>query len=139
MERACFLLRVRPEKLDEYKARHREVWPEMLDALRTAGWHNYSLFLRPDEGMVVGYLETDDFARATAEMSRTAINDPRSCAGTYNADITTYTTSAEMMSRRRPTISSSFPADRRATTAPMMKALEARPARLALAWNRSTA
>ena len=30
MQRVCFLLNVRPDKLDEYKARHREVWPEMV-------------------------------------------------------------------------------------------------------------
>ena len=63
MERVCFLLRVRPERLDEYKARHREVWPEMLDALRETGWSNYSLFLRED-GLLVGYLETEDFEAA---------------------------------------------------------------------------
>ena len=62
MERVCFLLRVRPDRLDEYRARHRAVWPEMLDALARAGWRNYSLFLR-DDGLLVGYLETDDFAR----------------------------------------------------------------------------
>jgi L-rhamnose mutarotase len=73
MERACFLLRVRPEKLDEYKARHREVWPEMLDALRETGWTNYSLFLRED-GLLVGYLETEDFAAAVAGMEATDVN-----------------------------------------------------------------
>ena len=41
MERVCFLLRVDPERLDEYKERHRNVWPEMRDALREAGWGNY--------------------------------------------------------------------------------------------------
>ena len=46
--RTCFLLKVRPEKIEEYKVRHAEVWPEMLAALRQAGWRNYSLFLRPD-------------------------------------------------------------------------------------------
>ena len=45
MERVCWTMRVRPEKLEEYKARHREVWPDMLDALRETGWANYSLFL----------------------------------------------------------------------------------------------
>ena len=60
MERVCFLLRVRPDRLDEYKERHRAVWPEMRDALREAGWGNYSLFLR-DDGLLVGYLETEDF------------------------------------------------------------------------------
>ncbi len=37
MERVCWTMRVRPEKLDEYRARHREVWPEMLDALASDG------------------------------------------------------------------------------------------------------
>jgi L-rhamnose mutarotase len=73
VERVCFLLRVRPDRLDEYKARHREVWPEMLDALRATGWHNYSLFLRPD-GLLVGYLETDDFQRALDGMEATGVN-----------------------------------------------------------------
>ncbi|UCD76664.1 MAG: L-rhamnose mutarotase [Phycisphaerales bacterium] len=73
MQRVAFLLKVREERLDEYKARHREVWPEMLDALRSAGWRNYSLFLRPD-GLLIGYLETDDFDAALAAMAGTEIN-----------------------------------------------------------------
>jgi L-rhamnose mutarotase len=74
MERVCFLLQVRPDRLDEYRARHREVWPDMLDALRAAGWGNYSLFLR-DDGLLVGYLETDDFQAAQRAMANTEIND----------------------------------------------------------------
>jgi L-rhamnose mutarotase len=62
MKRVCFVLQVKPERLREYKERHRTVWPEMLAALRESGWSNYSLFLRPD-GMLVGYLETEDFER----------------------------------------------------------------------------
>jgi L-rhamnose mutarotase len=73
MERVCFLLQVRADRLDEYKARHREVWPEMLDALRETGWRNYSLFLRED-GLLVGYLETDDFAAAQAAMGERDVN-----------------------------------------------------------------
>ena len=73
MERVCFLLRVRPDRLDEYKARHREVWPEMLEALSETGWSNYSLFLRPD-GLLVGYFETDSFERAVAAMGETDVN-----------------------------------------------------------------
>ena len=73
MERVCFLLRVRPDRLEEYKARHRAVWPEMLAALRTTGWGNYSLFL-DDDGLLVGYLETEDFARAVAGMEATDVN-----------------------------------------------------------------
>jgi L-rhamnose mutarotase len=73
MERVCFVLRVRPDRLEEYKARHRAVWPEMLDALRETGWRNYSLFLAAD-GLLVGYLETEDFAAAVAAMGETDVN-----------------------------------------------------------------
>ena len=73
MERVCFLLRVRPDRLDEYRARHAAVWPDMLDALRAAGWANYSLFL-DDDGLLVGYLETEDFAAAVAAMEETEVN-----------------------------------------------------------------
>jgi len=73
VERVCFLLRVRPDRLEEYTERHRAVWPEMLDALRATGWRNYSLFLGPD-GLLVGYLETDDFAAALAGMEATDVN-----------------------------------------------------------------
>jgi len=69
----CFVLRVRPERMAEYKARHREVWPEMLDALRAAGWSNYSLFARED-GLLVGYVEVEDFDAARAAMDDTEVN-----------------------------------------------------------------
>jgi L-rhamnose mutarotase len=71
--RVCFLLKVRSEKVEEYKKRHAQVWPEMQDALRETGWRNYSLFLRPD-GLLVGYLETDDFAKSCAGMKNYPVN-----------------------------------------------------------------
>jgi L-rhamnose mutarotase len=74
LERVCFLGRVRPDRLAEYRERHAAVWPEMLDALRDAGWSNYSLFLTGD-GLVVGYLETDDYETALARMAGTAVNE----------------------------------------------------------------
>ena len=73
MERVCFLLQVKRERLAEYKERHRRVWPEMLAALSETGWRNYSLFLR-DDGLLVGYLETDDFAEAVRRMAATDVN-----------------------------------------------------------------
>ncbi|MFD8224378.1 L-rhamnose mutarotase [Streptomyces massasporeus] len=73
MQRVCFLLKVRAERLDEYRERHTAVWPEMLEALSQTGWHNYSLFLRED-GLLVGYLETEDFATARAAMEATDVN-----------------------------------------------------------------
>jgi L-rhamnose mutarotase len=74
MERICFVLQVKPERLAEYKERHRKVWPEMLAALRESGWNNYSLFLRPD-GLLIGYLETEDFDRARAAMASREVNE----------------------------------------------------------------
>lgn len=71
--RYCFLLQVRPELLDEYRERHRAVWPDMLAALRDSGWRNYSIFARPD-GLLVGYVEADDLAAAQAAMARTEVN-----------------------------------------------------------------
>lgn len=73
MERVCFLLQVRPDRLDEYRARHAAVWPDMLAALREAGWGNYSLFLRGD-GLLVGYVESPDFEAARAAMEATDVN-----------------------------------------------------------------
>jgi len=73
MERVCFLLKVRPERLAEYKERHKAVWPEMLQALRETGWHNYSLFLRED-GLLVGYFETPDLQSALAGMAGREVN-----------------------------------------------------------------
>ncbi len=73
MKRICFVLQVKPNRLEEYKERHRSVWPEMQAALRETGWKNYSLFLRPD-GLLVGYLETDNFERARAHMAGREIN-----------------------------------------------------------------
>ncbi|MGD0007281.1 MAG: L-rhamnose mutarotase [Terriglobia bacterium] len=74
MERVCFLSKVRPERLVEYKQRHKAVWPDMLAALRETGWHNYSLFLR-DDGLLVGYFETPDYQSALAGMAKREVNE----------------------------------------------------------------
>lgn len=74
MERVCFLLQVRPERLDEYKERHKTVWPEMREALSATGWHNYSLFLR-DDGLLVGYVETPNFEQALKGMAALEVNE----------------------------------------------------------------
>jgi L-rhamnose mutarotase len=73
VERVCFVLHVRPDRLEEYRARHREVWPDMLAALRETGWSNYSLFL-DDDGLLVGYLETEDFEAALKAMDERDVN-----------------------------------------------------------------
>lgn len=74
MQRICFALRVKPDRLEEYKTRHRSVWPETKQALLEPGWHNYSLLLGSD-GLLVGHLETEDFDRARAGMAKLDINE----------------------------------------------------------------
>ena len=72
--RSCFLLRVRQERLAEYAEAHQRVWPEMRQALSSAGWRNYSLFLDAATGTVVGYFEADDVDAARRAMAACAVN-----------------------------------------------------------------
>jgi L-rhamnose mutarotase len=73
MQRVCFQLQVKADRIEEYRHRHAAVWPEMLQALAATGWHNYSLFLRAD-GLLIGYFETPSLAEALAGMEETEVN-----------------------------------------------------------------
>jgi L-rhamnose mutarotase len=73
MERVCFTLRLKADRLDEYIERHQNVWPEMQAALRETGWGNYSLFLAPN-GLLIGYLETESFDEARSRMKALPVN-----------------------------------------------------------------
>jgi L-rhamnose mutarotase len=61
-ERSGFVLQVKPDRVDEYVEAHREVWPEMLAALRAAGIRNYTIFRAGNE--MFGYFEADDLEAA---------------------------------------------------------------------------
>jgi L-rhamnose mutarotase len=67
-QRTAFVLRVRPDRIDEYVEAHRHVWPDMLDALRGAGIRNYTIFRSGTE--VFGYFEGDDLASAEEYLAR---------------------------------------------------------------------
>ncbi|HXH36379.1 MAG TPA: L-rhamnose mutarotase [Plantibacter sp.] len=73
LHRVCFQLQVRPERLAEYRERHAAVWPDMLEALAATGWRNYSLFVR-DDGLLIGYFETESLEAAQAGMAETEVN-----------------------------------------------------------------
>lgn len=74
MKRVGFVLKVKQDKISEYREHHKAVWPEMLDALRRTGWHNYTLFLRED-GMLFGYYEAaESFQVSLDGMAREPIN-----------------------------------------------------------------
>ena len=72
MERRCFLLRVKEDRVEQYLQTH-QVWPEMLAAISAAGFHNYSLFIRPD-GLVVGYFEAEDPEAAQAAIAQSEVS-----------------------------------------------------------------
>ncbi|BAM02276.1 L-rhamnose mutarotase [Phycisphaera mikurensis] len=73
MPRHCFTLQVRPDRLDDYKAAHADVWPEMLAALSRRGWRDYSLYLRGD-GLLVGVVEADDLQASIDGMQDEPVN-----------------------------------------------------------------
>jgi L-rhamnose mutarotase len=69
----CFTSRVDPANLEAYRSAHRRVWPEMLEALRDAGWRNYRLYLGHD-GLLVGTVDVDSYQQAQARMATTEVN-----------------------------------------------------------------
>jgi L-rhamnose mutarotase len=48
MKRWAFLLRLNPGVGEEYDKAHAAVWPEMLELLKSAGIHEYSIFRRDE-------------------------------------------------------------------------------------------
>lgn len=72
-EKVCFRLQVKPEHVEEYRARHSAVWADMLAALQETGWMNYSLFL-DDDGLLIGYFETEDLQAALDGMAKREVN-----------------------------------------------------------------
>lgn len=72
MERVGFTMRILPGQEVEYRRRHAAVWPEMLDALKTAGCRDYSIFIRGAD--LFAYLEVDDFAAFRASMAASPVD-----------------------------------------------------------------
>lgn len=73
-ERLCFEMRLFEGQEAEYERRHRELWPEMHDALKRSGYANYTLFRRGTT--VVGYAEcSPDVETAAARMAAEPVNE----------------------------------------------------------------
>jgi len=70
--RVCFRLQVATEHMDAYRERHATVWPAMLRTIAAAGRRNYSLFL-DDDGLLIGYYETDSVADADAALAASEV------------------------------------------------------------------
>jgi Uncharacterized conserved protein len=73
MERVGFTMRLLPGAEAEYRRRHAAVWPEMLDALTSAGARDYSIFLHGSD--LFAYLVVEDFDAFRTAMAATEVND----------------------------------------------------------------
>lgn len=73
MKRVCFLLKIKKDRSEDYLKAH-QVWPEMRKAIRQSGIRNYSMFVRKNDGLLVGYFEADDPEKSLAELAKTDVN-----------------------------------------------------------------
>jgi len=72
MAQYAWVLGVRPGYEEEYKKRHDEIWPEMVEMLKESGIRNYSIFRH---GLTLfGYFETDDLKKTTEFLRTNPIN-----------------------------------------------------------------
>jgi L-rhamnose mutarotase len=72
MAQYAWVLEVRPGYEKEYKRRHDEIWPEMINALKEAGIRNYTIFRH---GLTLfGYFETDDLWRTQEYLASSETN-----------------------------------------------------------------
>jgi L-rhamnose mutarotase len=74
VRRFGWVVKLRPEKAEEYVALHAEPWPGVLEGIRASGIRNYSIFLR--DGLLFGYFEYvgDDFEADMAAAAADAVS-----------------------------------------------------------------
>ena len=72
MQRHGMVLKVRPDRLEEYKKYHAAVWPEVLDMIWRCNMRNYSIYCK--DGYLFSYYEYvgDDYAADMAKMAADA-------------------------------------------------------------------
>lgn len=68
--RKAFVMQVNPDSHAEYKKRHDEIWPELIEILKAHGGHNYSIFLEPNTHQLFGYVEIES-EQAWNEVAKT--------------------------------------------------------------------
>lgn len=73
MQRIAFLMRMKPGTQEEYRRRHRQVWPEILADLKRAGCQNYSIYLCGTD--LFAYLEVEDFSHYLAVMATSSASE----------------------------------------------------------------
>ncbi len=74
MKRAGYIARVKTEGIDEYKRYHADVWSEMRDALKRAGFQKFTIFMRPN-GVTFAYCEVEEsLAQTFANVGKEEVN-----------------------------------------------------------------
>ncbi|MBI1389387.1 MAG: L-rhamnose mutarotase [bacterium] len=66
MIRKAFLMRVNPDRHEEYRRRHNPIWPELEAELKSHGVHNYSIWLDEESSLLFASVEIEDEARWAA-------------------------------------------------------------------------
>lgn len=61
--RKAFVMQLNQGSKAEYKKRHDEIWPELVDVLKSHGGHNYSIFLYEATNQLFGYVEIENEER----------------------------------------------------------------------------
>ncbi|WP_339758228.1 L-rhamnose mutarotase [uncultured Hoeflea sp.] len=56
MEKHAFKMKLNPGTAEEYKRRHDEIWPELVDLLHEAGVSDYSIFLDEETHTLFGVM-----------------------------------------------------------------------------------
>ncbi|NOU62525.1 L-rhamnose mutarotase [Paenibacillus sp. LMG 31461] len=64
------VIRVKPEKLDEYKNLHADAWPDVLNMIHTCNIRNYSIYYK--DGYLFSYFEYigEDYEQDMARMAQ---------------------------------------------------------------------
>lgn len=70
MEKYAWMAKLKPNKKEEYIKRHNEIWPEMVDVLKSAGIKNYSIWISGEH--IFGYYECEKGVEYAAKVQATS-------------------------------------------------------------------
>jgi len=68
----AWIAQVRPGLEAEYKRRHDEIWPELVQSIRHAGLRHYHIYRNGQD--LIGSFETDDLNRALKHLTTAEVN-----------------------------------------------------------------
>ena len=71
MERYAWKAKIVPGKLEEYKRRHDNIWPELIKVLNQAGIRNYTIWNTGDE--LFGYYECESVEYASRVQAQSLV------------------------------------------------------------------